>query len=307
VECGDIAEPRVADRLVAVATQSGLPVRGVLHSAGVVEDATLTNITEELIDRCWAPKAYGAWNLHQALQEGKAAQPLDWFCSFSAAAALVGSPGQGAYAAANSWLNAFAHWRRAQGLPSTAIAWGAWAEVGRAIAMAEETGAAIAPAEGARAFETLLRYRRPYSCYAPIMGTRWLNAFAQRSRFAEAFQSMAHGQKDKGKFLAELKSLPRDEWPSMIRRLVSDQISLLLRRTIDPDRPLSDYGLDSLGNLELRTRVETETGVRISPTKITTVRGLAEHLCDELANTEVATSSDLMTADTPVCEGARPA
>ena len=95
-------------------------------------------MTDDLIDRCWAPKAYGGWNLHQALNEGEAEQPLDWFCSFSAAAALVGSPGQGAYAAANSWLNAFAHWRRAQGLPSTAIAWGAWAEVGRAAALAED-------------------------------------------------------------------------------------------------------------------------------------------------------------------------
>ncbi|MCV7312700.1 acyl carrier protein [Mycobacterium paraffinicum] len=65
----------------------------------------------------------------------------------------------------------------------------------------------------------------------------------------------------------------------------------LLRRTIDPDRPLSDYGLDSLGNLELRTRIETETGVRISPTKITTVRDLAEHLCDELAASEAAASA----------------
>jgi polyketide synthase 3/4 len=73
--------------------------------------------------------------------------------------------------------------------------------------------------------------------------------------------------------------------------LVSDQLSLLLRRTIDPDRPLSDYGLDSLGNLELRTRIETATGVRISPTHITTVRGLAEHLCDQLATTEVTATA----------------
>ena len=98
---------------------------------------------------------------------------------------------------------------------------------------------------------------------------------------------MGQGQTDTGKFRAELDALPREEWPSTVRRLVSDQISLLLRRTIDPDRPLSDYGLDSLGNLELRTRIETETGVRISPTHITTVRGLAEHLCDELATMEV--------------------
>ena len=120
VECGDIAEAGTADRLVAAATATGLPLRGVLHAAAVVEDATLTNITDELIDRDWAPKVYGAWNLHKATT----AQPLDWFCSFSSAAALVGSPGQGAYAAANSWLDAFTHWRRAQGLPATAIAWG---------------------------------------------------------------------------------------------------------------------------------------------------------------------------------------
>ncbi|WP_116672538.1 sulfolipid-1 biosynthesis phthioceranic/hydroxyphthioceranic acid synthase [Mycobacterium kubicae] len=284
VQCGDIAQPQTAKGLVSCATASGLPLRGVLHAAAVVEDATLTNVTKELIDRCWAPKVYGAWNLHQATGD----QPLDWFCVFSSAAALVGSPGQGAYAAANSWLDAFAHWRRAQGLHTVAIAWGAWSEVGRATALAEDAGIAIKPAEGYRAFETLLRYDRPYAGYAPIMGTPWLTSFAQRSRFAEAFQSAGQGRPDTGKFLAELQELPREEWPGTLRRLVAGQISLLLRRTIDPDRPLSDYGLDSLGNLELRTRIETETGVRISPTKITTVRGLADHLCDELTELEAA-------------------
>ena len=205
---------------------------------------------------------------------------------------MVGSPGQGAYAAANSWLDAFSHWRRAQGLPGTAIAWGAWAEVGRATALAEalaeEAGAAITPDEGFAAFRALLSYDRPYSGYAPISGTPWLTAFAQRSKFAEGFQASAKNQSDTGKFRAELQALPREEWPSTVRRLVSDQISLLLRRTIDPDRPLSEYGLDSLGNLELRTRIETETGIRISPTHITTVRGLAEHLCEQLEAMEVA-------------------
>src|SRR5262249_16831428 len=154
--------------------------------------------------------------------------------------------------------------------------------------LADDTGMTIKPAEGYRAFETLLRYDRPYSGYAPLLGTPWLRSFAQRSRFAEAFQSVGDGQPDKDRFLAELKALPRQESANMIRRLVSGQISLLLRRTIDPDRPLSDYGLDSLGNLELRTRIETETGVRISPTKITTVRDVAEHLCDELGGERVA-------------------
>ena len=104
-------------------------------------------------------------------------QPLDWFCSFSSAAALVGSPGQGAYAAANSWLDAFTQWRRAQGLPATAIAWGAWGEIGpRRVAGRRHGAAMITPDEGAYAFEALLRHDRAYTGYAPFIGTPWLTA-----------------------------------------------------------------------------------------------------------------------------------
>ncbi|MFV3759639.1 sulfolipid-1 biosynthesis phthioceranic/hydroxyphthioceranic acid synthase [Mycobacterium tuberculosis] len=280
VECGDIAQPDTADRLVTAATATGLPLRGVLHAAAVVEDATLANITDELIERDWAPKAYGAWQLHRATAD----QPLDWFCSFSSAAALVGSPGQGAYAAANSWLDTFTHWRRAQDLPATSIAWGAWGQIGRAIAFAEQTGDAIAPEEGAYAFETLLRHNRAYSGYAPVIGSPWLTAFAQHSPFAEKFQSLGQNRSGTSKFLAELVDLPREEWPDRLRRLLSKQVGLILRRTIDTDRLLSEYGLDSRSSQELRARVEAETGIRISATEInTTVRGLADLMCDKLA------------------------
>ncbi|MGY4708724.1 sulfolipid-1 biosynthesis phthioceranic/hydroxyphthioceranic acid synthase [Mycolicibacterium sp. CBM1] len=285
VECGDIAEAGTAQRLVRAATESGLSLRGVLHAAAVVEDATLTNITDELIAHDWAPKVYGAWNLHDAT----AAQPLDWFCVFSSAAALVGSPGQGAYAAANSWVDAFTHWRRRQGLPATAIAWGAWAEIGRGTAVAEGD-ASIAPDEGAYAFEELLRHNRTYTGYAPLMGAGWLTAFAQRSPFAEAFKSTGRSASERSKLRTELVALPIAEWPGHLRRVIAEQVSLLLRRSIDPDRPLSEYGLDSLGNLELRTRIEAGTGVRISSADITTVRRLAEHLCAKLGAEETASA-----------------
>jgi polyketide synthase 5 len=67
--------------------------------------------------------------------------------------------------------------------------------------------------------------------------------------------------------------------------MISDQISLVLRRSIDPDRPLAEYGVDSLGALELRTRIETETGIRLASSDLAvgTVRGLAELLCGKLA------------------------
>jgi polyketide synthase 5 len=284
VECGDIAQPGTAQRLVASATATGLPVRGVLHAAAVVDDATLTNITDDLIDRDWAPKVYGAWNLHTATAD----EPLDWFCSFSSAAALVGSPGQGAYAAANSWLDGFTHWRRARGLPATAIGWGAWAQIGRAAALAERTDVAIARDEGAYAFEALLRHDRAYTGYAPITDTPWLTAFAQHSPFAEAFRSTGQNPTDTSELRSELNGLPLDEWPNRLRRLISDQVSLILRRSVDPDRSLSGYGLDSLGALELRTRIETETGIRITSADITTIsiRGLAGLLCEKLAPAE---------------------
>lgn len=291
VVTGDIAHPATVDRLVATATATGLAVRGVLHAAAVVEDAILTNITEELVERDWVPKVDGAWHLHCATTT----QPLDWFCCFSSAAALLGSPGQGAYAAANSWLDAFTYWRRAQGLPATTIAWSAWDQIGagRHLAASGDT-AMISPADGAYAFAALLRHDRAYSGYLPLTGTPWLTDLAQRSPFAAAFQASnaTADTSSSGSFIAELQALPHDEWSTRVRRLVSEQLGLILRRRVDPDRQISEYGLDSLGNLELRTRIETETGVRVRSVDITTIRELSDSLCDILAGVVTPTRSD---------------
>jgi len=114
---------------------------------------------------------------------------------------------------------------------------------------------------------------------------------AQRSQFAEDFRSIGQNRPDNTKFRSELMELPLDEWPARLRRLISEQVTLILRRTADPDRPLSEYGLDSLGNLELRTRLETETGIRCGSTDVTTVRELADYLCEKLAPVEEASAT----------------
>ena len=108
------------------------------------------------------------------------------------------------------------------------------------------------------------------------------------------FQSAGQSRTDTSKFRAELNVLPPDEWPTRLLRLVSEQASLILRRPIDPDRLLSGCGLDSLGNVELRTRIENETGIRVSSMDITTVRRLAEHLSDKLAGPRGHTSNIVM-------------
>ena len=285
VECGNIADPETAGRLVSAATVTGLPLRGVLHAAAVVDDATLDNITGELIDRDWAPKVHGAWHLHNAA----AGQPLDWFCSFSSVAALFGSPGQGAYAAANSWLDAFTAWRRGQGLPANAIAWGAWDQIGKGAGLAQRGDTAmIRPQDGAHAFRALLRYDRGYSAYLPLTGAPWLTALAARSPVAEAFASADGGADGSGAaILAELSTLSPQEWPDRLRRVITDEVGLILRREIDPDRPFADHGLDSLGNLELRTHIENQTGIRVTPKTIVThntARALAAYLTEALAD-----------------------
>ncbi|GLP77826.1 polyketide synthase [Mycobacterium antarcticum] len=283
VECGNIAEPETAARLVDAATATGLPLRGILHAAAVVDDATLATVTDDLIERDWAPKAFGAWHLHQA----SSAQPLDWFCNFSSAAVLLGSPGQGAYAAANSWLDAFTAWQRSQGIPAYAIAWGAWADIGRGTGMADRGDVTmISPEDGGYAFRAILRHDRAYTGYLPLTGMPLLTSLAARSPFAEAFSDIdGRAGTDVPTVLAELAGLAPDEWPNRLRRLVTEQVGLILRRAVDPDRTFADHGLDSLGTLELRTHIETQTGIRLTPKTIVTFgtpRALAGHLTETL-------------------------
>ena len=104
------------------------PIRGVIHAAGVLDDGMLSEQTPERFARVMAPKVRGGWALHKLTLE----DPLDFFILFSSGAALLGSPGQSNYAAANGFLDGLAHYRQARGLPALSINWGSWAEVGMA-------------------------------------------------------------------------------------------------------------------------------------------------------------------------------
>jgi len=258
VQCCDPADPTTAARLVAAATATGLPLRGVL-----LNQATDLGSFEQQ----WAATVLAAWRLHEAV----AGQPLDWFCTGSSTTALTGAPGRSAAAAAaDAWLDGFARWRHAQGLPTTTIAWNP--------VPAEDRMTALA---------ALLRHDRPHTGWLPDLDRTWLVVLAQRSPFAEAFRADA-GHGGGGRLRAELDSLAPDERPARVRRLIADQISMVLRRSIDPDRPLAEYGIDSLGAVELRTRLEHETGIRLAAGDIAagTVRELADLLCARLVPTE---------------------
>ena len=189
VECGDIAVAGTADRLVAAAIATGLPLRGVLHAAGVVEDATLANITDELLTRDWTPKAFRAWHLHQALQ-----------AESEPAAGLVLLVLLGGRFAGLAWAGRL---RRCQQLagrlhllaarPGPARQLDRVGRLGRGRPRDGRGRKHRQPPSARKRAPTpsrrLLRHNRAYTGYTPIIGVPWLAALAERSKFFELFQA----------------------------------------------------------------------------------------------------------------------
>jgi phthiocerol/phenolphthiocerol synthesis type-I polyketide synthase D len=149
---GDIANPGVAERLASAAEETGRPLRGLVHGAGVTGDGLVTALTREGMQRVWAAKVAGALQLNAAT----ATRELDWWVGFSSMATLLGLPGQLAYATGNAWLDALMTWRRASGLPATAINWGQWSDVGMSRALTYSVLDPITPDEGIEALQNLV-------------------------------------------------------------------------------------------------------------------------------------------------------
>jgi acyl transferase domain-containing protein/acyl carrier protein len=167
-----VADVAVRDELAGALAEIrswGAPIRGVVHAAGVLDDRALLDMPADSLDRVLRPKVAGAWNLHELTAD----DPLDWFVLFSSAAGILGSPGQANYAAANAYLDALAHRRRALGLPGLAIDWGPWADAGMAAESPEgqrlrTAVSAIAPGDGLAALEALIESGRAQAVVLPF-------------------------------------------------------------------------------------------------------------------------------------------
>ena len=126
----DVSERESVRKMLKTVGKTLPPVRGVIHSAGVLDDATVENQTVEKFERVFSSKVDGAWHLHAAAEE--LGLPLDFFVLFSSISSLMGSPGQSNYASANAALDGLAHYRRGRGLPALSVQWGPWASAGMA-------------------------------------------------------------------------------------------------------------------------------------------------------------------------------
>ncbi|WP_205877192.1 type I polyketide synthase [Mycobacterium camsae] len=287
VVTGDLAEPETSRRLVAAVDDAGFRLAGVVHSAMVLADEIVLNMSESASARVFAPKVAGGWWLHEATKDAD----LDWWVSFSSVSSLVGAPGQGSYASANSWIDGLVAYRRAMGLPAAGINWGPWAEVGRAQFFADLGVSMITPAQGLAAMELVLSADRARTGVFALDARQWFQSFpaaAGSSLFATLQESITLEQRSGGgRIRAELDAADPAERPARLATAIADEITAVLRSTdpIDHDQPMESLGLDSLMALELRNRLEASLGTTLPVALVwayPTISDLAGALCERL-------------------------
>lgn len=290
----DVARADQLGPALAQLAQTLPPLRGIVHAAGVLADATVDALDRERLHTALAPKLWGGWNLHTLTRE----QPLDFFVLFSSVAAQLGLAGQANYAAANAFLDGLARQRRAAGLPALSIGWGPWAEVGLAAAaanrgerLAERGLGSLSPAEGVAALDHLL-------CASPVEATvmrfdssRWLThepGAASLLAQLHDHEAPAVAPVRQGLRPALLAVEPGRRRRALLEEAVRAQLAQVLRiapERIDRQRPLKALGLDSLMALELRNRLEVESGLTLSATiawNYPTIAVLAEYLAGRM-------------------------
>jgi myxalamid-type polyketide synthase MxaE and MxaD len=243
-----------------------------------------------------ASKVRGTWNLHTLTSR----QTLDCFVLFSSASALIGSPGQGNYAAANACMDALAHARRSQGLPALSINWGPWSDAGLA-ARPDRGGrlalrgiGSITPAQGVEALGRLLQQPEAQVGVMALdvrQCAQFYPALANSPLFADLIQE-PHGRAGErqrgGTFRATLFAAEAARRRTLLETHLREQAAQVLALSpsrIDQHQPLGSLGFDSLMTLDLRNRLESSLGLTLSATLVwnyPTIAALADHLADRL-------------------------
>ncbi len=284
---GDVTcQPDVARILDRVA-QDLPPLRGVIHAAGIADDAVIPKMTLDRLKRVMAPKVQGAWNLHRLTQD----IPLDFFILYSSVATLASAAGQSNYAAGNAFMDALAHYRRARGLPATSINWGPWGEVGMlepypwlVDQIAAKGFLPIAPDQGLAVLEKLLAEQPAQVAALPIDWVRFGKSWPAGYKppiFLDLYQAEVGGaETDQGGaavFVQEvLLTAPPDERLALLESKLQGMAAESLhldRSRLDVHQPLNALGIDSIMALELRGRVKDGLGLPISVADL--LRGLS--------------------------------
>lgn len=247
-------------------------VHGVIHAAGTMQYQPLRSHTLEEMRALLRPKVAGGWLLHQLLLD----QPLDFFVLFSSTSALLSSPLMASYAAANTFLDGLARYRRGLGLPALSINWGTWGEAGMAVSFGEAAkdkavtvGGTISNQQGLQALERLLIEDSPQVGVMPLDWETWQKqypAFTKAPLLSKVLQpveapaALTSAQFDRAAWF----TAPESERLPMLQSYLARQTAKILGYSadnLDREQSISTLGLDSLMAVELKNRIETDLGV----------------------------------------------
>lgn len=280
----DVSKPKELARVISQ-TKEAAPLRGVIHAAGVLKDGMVKGLSWDAMQEVLQSKAMGGWHLHQLTLD----LPLDFFILYSSAASLLGSAGQGSHVAANAFLDALAHQRRALGLPAQSLNWGGWSQIGSAAGASTERELAkrgismISPVQGIRALA--LAIQRPDLAQVGIIPADWEGlARAGLSRdpfFSEVMQGATAGQlldkrvsvvDDGGGWLEEFNTLPIGQRENYLIRKIREELAEVIGlpegALPSAEAGFFDLGVDSLMSVDLKNRLTRALGIEISPTMI---------------------------------------
>ncbi|MGA8528329.1 MAG: SDR family NAD(P)-dependent oxidoreductase, partial [Acidobacteriaceae bacterium] len=295
---GDVTCRADVDEALETLRDEGVPLRGVLHAAALVDDVLIREMTPDRFRPVLAPKVEGTWNLHAATLEDK----LDFFVLFSSMATIHPQPGMGIYAAANAFLDGFAHYRRALGLRATAVNWGGWDQIGLARVAGTERSISGYCEQGIRNFsasealQALGEAIRSQPVQVMAIPVNW-KAFAEfhGGRSAPLFRdfvaqaSAAEQRSSKSEISSRLlEAASAEERAEVLEAWLQETLGRVLKlaaRKIDLDRPMGTMGLDSLMGIEFVRRLSGALEIPVPATVVfnyPTIRLLARQLLQRL-------------------------
>jgi acyl carrier protein len=280
----DVADSAALEKLLGTIPDAH-PLTGVFHSAAVLDGGLAMSLTSDNIAHVFMPKVKGAWNLHLLTQQHRS---LAVFVMFSSVAGLVGSEGQGAYAAANTFLDALSQLRHNLGLPAQALAWGPWAEIGMAARLSDlhqdrmrRAGfISISPAAALEELDRAMQQREPLLVPVELdedllrrEGTRpWLRALFPDSA-PTPVPSVVEKVVAKPQTLRQrLDAATVQEREHTLVGLVRAEVAAVLRlqdaERVQLDQPLQELGMDSLMAVDIRRRLEARLSMQLPATLV---------------------------------------